>query len=127
MLTKILKELQTLNKNLEFFKNRITKYDNACQKSGKVSVGNNDPNIIKKCMSELSEKIGDEKWIRYCATPKKEKKATAYERAEITAEEIIQFCIEKKIKLDEFNALQDVLPKKIKKHMNYVNSITTLK
>lgn len=52
---------------------------------------------------------------------------TAYERAEQTAEEIIQYCVKKKIKMDEFNALQDVLPRKIRKYIKYINSITTLK
>lgn len=53
MLRKILKELQTLNEHLEFFKKRIIKYDDACQKSGKASIGSNEPNLTCRSIRDL--------------------------------------------------------------------------
>ncbi len=39
MLKKILKELQRLNENLEFFKRKVEKNENACKKKGEASFG----------------------------------------------------------------------------------------
>ena len=53
-------------------------------------------------------------------------KQTAYERAEQTSKEIIQFCIDKGMQLDEFEALMDALPIAIKQYMKFVKSKTRL-
>lgn len=55
------------------------------------------------------------------------KEENVVKKAEQSADEIIQFCVKKGIKMDEFEILQDILPRKIRMYIKYIHSITPLR
>lgn len=54
------------------------------------------------------------------------KEENVVKKAEQSADEIIQFCVKKGIKMDEFEILQNILPRKIRMYIEYIRSTPPL-